>query len=104
MIKHEWWNTVKRYLANIIIKDDPERGFNAYCPELQGCHVHGDTLEEAFKNIKEVIELHIIDRLECGEKIPLRVVKLQTLDVVPEFEKTPINCEVTIGIPSTISV
>jgi len=45
----------------IIIEKD-EFGFFAYCPKLQGCYTQGDSYEEALKNIKEAIELHIEDR------------------------------------------
>lgn len=48
-----------------VIEQD-EEGFFAYCPELQGCYTQGDTYDEAVKNIKEVIELHIEDRIESG--------------------------------------
>jgi len=36
---------------------------------LQGCYTQGDTYEEVLDNIKDVIRLHVIDRLDNGEKI-----------------------------------
>jgi len=58
----------KYHMPAVIEKD--EDGFFAYCPVLQGCYTQGKTYEEALKNIREVIELHIEDRLACGEEIP----------------------------------
>ncbi|RLF47469.1 MAG: type II toxin-antitoxin system HicB family antitoxin [Thermoplasmata archaeon] len=60
---------MKVYKVSVIIEKD-EDGYFAYCPELQGCYTQGDTYEEVLENIKDAIRLHIIDRLEEGEKIP----------------------------------
>lgn len=46
------------YGLNIIIEKD-EDGFFAYCPELDGCHTQGDSLDEVMTNIKEAIELYL---------------------------------------------
>ena len=42
-------------------------GYFAECRELQGCYTAGKTYEEVMKNIKEVIELHLVDRRERGD-------------------------------------
>ena len=44
-------------VSTVIEKDD--YGYYAYCPELEGCHTQGDTLEEVMANIKEAIELYL---------------------------------------------
>jgi predicted RNase H-like HicB family nuclease len=44
-------------LSVVIEKDD--YGYYAYCPELQGCHTQGNTLEETISNIKEAMELYL---------------------------------------------
>ena len=55
---------------------------SASCPTLQGCYTQGDTYEEALANIREAIELHIEDRLACGEPIPgADIVSFTTLEV-----------------------
>lgn len=51
----------KYWLACIIEKD--EDGYIAYCPQLQGCYVQGDSYEEAVKNLQDAMKLHIDDRL-----------------------------------------
>ncbi len=54
---------------SVVIEKDRD-GYFAFCPELQGAYAQGDTYEEALENIKEVIQLHVEDRLESGEEIP----------------------------------
>jgi len=66
----------------IVVEADTD-GYYVYCPSLQGCYSQGDTYEEAVKNIKDAIRLHIEDRLGDGEEIPERVsVSLSTVEVV----------------------
>lgn len=52
----------KNLTFSIAIEKD-SHGYFAKCIELQGCYAQGDTYEEVMKNIKEVIELHIEDRI-----------------------------------------
>ena len=61
--------TSTKYGLPVVIEHDKD-GYFAFCPELQGCYTQGDTYEEALKNIKEVVALHIKDRLAKGEEIP----------------------------------
>ena len=58
-----------RYTFPIVI-ERTANGYFADCPSLQGCHAQGATYEEAFDNIKDAVELHIQDRLACGEEVP----------------------------------
>ena len=51
---------------NIIIEKD-ESGYNAYCPDLEGCQTQGDSLNEVTENIKEAIELYL-ETLSPDEK------------------------------------
>jgi len=53
---------------SVIISQD-KQGFVAECLDLQGCYAQGKTYEEVVKNIKDVIKLHIVDRLARKEKI-----------------------------------
>ncbi|RLF48284.1 MAG: type II toxin-antitoxin system HicB family antitoxin [Thermoplasmata archaeon] len=72
---------MKVYKVSVIIEKD-EDGYFAYCPELQGCYTQGDTYEEVLENIKDAIRLHIIDRLEEGEKIPkVEIINLTAVEV-----------------------
>lgn len=51
---------------SIIIEKD-KNGYFAECRELQGCYTQGKTYEEVIKNIGEVIELHVEDRIDRGD-------------------------------------
>lgn len=59
---------MKTYRFSIIIEKN-EEGYFAICPELQGCYTQGNTYEEVLDNIKDAIRLHVMDRLDNGEKI-----------------------------------
>lgn len=72
---------MKYYRFSIAIEKD-EDGYFAYCPELQGCYTQGDTYEEVLKNIKDVIRLHVEERIESKEEIPqLESISLTTLEL-----------------------
>jgi predicted RNase H-like HicB family nuclease len=51
---------------SIVVEKDKD-GYVAECRELQGCYATGETYEEAMKNIKEVIKLHLEDRVARGD-------------------------------------
>ncbi|OIO44871.1 MAG: HicB family protein [Parcubacteria group bacterium CG1_02_36_42] len=71
---------MKNYRFSIAIEKDQD-GYFAFCPELQGCYAQGDNYEEALKNIKDVIRLHVEDRIESEEEIPqLDSISLTTLE------------------------
>ena len=72
---------MKSVTLPIIIEADAD-GYFVSCPALQGCYSQGDTYEEAVKNIKDAIRLHIEDRLAEGEEVPEHVsVSLTTVEV-----------------------
>ena len=72
---------MKLYSFSVIVERDKD-GYFAFCPELQGCYSQGDTYEEAIKNIKDAIRLHIEDRPSAKEELPEReAVSLSTVDV-----------------------
>ena len=58
------------YRFSVVIEKDKD-GYFAFCPELQGCYTQGDTYEEVLENIKDAIHLHVEDRVEAGEEIPI---------------------------------
>ena len=43
----------------IIIEMDEDGYYIVSCPTFKGCHTYGETIDEALKNIKEVIEICI---------------------------------------------
>ena len=79
---------MKKHLAKRKIYNFPVyitkggRWFVAVCPELQGCYTQGKTLEDALKNIREVIELHLEDRRKLREVLPFeRFVGIAEIEV-----------------------
>ena len=60
---------MQRYKLSVVIEKTKE-GYFAFCPELQGCYTQGETYEEILENIKDVVRLHIEDRLDNDEEIP----------------------------------
>jgi predicted RNase H-like HicB family nuclease len=39
----------------ILIEQDEDKVYIVSCPTFKGCHSYGNTIDEAMKNIKEVI-------------------------------------------------
>ncbi|MEN6442444.1 MAG: hypothetical protein ABFC71_01655 [Methanoregula sp.] len=65
----------------VVIKKD-EDGDTAFCPELQGCYVQGETDEEVLDNIRDTLRLPLDDRIESKEKIPrAQLINVTTVDV-----------------------
>jgi len=54
----------------ILFWSDEDNVFVADVPELPGCMAHGDTPEEALKQVKEAIQLWIDTAKEFGDPIP----------------------------------
>jgi len=54
----------------VILHPAEEGGYWAEVPALPGCFSQGETVDEALKNIKEAIELHIECLEEEGQGIP----------------------------------
>ena len=72
---------MKRYRFSVVIEKDDE-GFFAWCPELQGCYTQGATYEEAVEALRDVICLHVEDRLANHESIPqVESISLSSLEV-----------------------
>ena len=61
-----------------------EVAFGVVVPDLPGCFSAGDTLEEAYANAAEAIELRVETTLETGGTIPAPG-SLQTLHQDPDL-------------------
>ena len=59
------------YRLSVVVEKDAD-GYYAFCPQLQGCYAQGDSYEEALANIKDAMQLHIQDRIDNGEEIPVK--------------------------------
>lgn len=54
---------MKTQRFTIVVEKDAD-GYFAYCPQLQGCYVQGETYEEALSNIEDAVKLHLEGRVE----------------------------------------
>ncbi|MBI4350212.1 MAG: type II toxin-antitoxin system HicB family antitoxin [Elusimicrobia bacterium] len=53
-------NRLKYYSFEVVIeKEEKGKGYYAYSPTLPGCFSNGRTIEEARKNIREALQLHL---------------------------------------------
>ncbi len=41
----------------VIIEQDEDNVYIVSCPAFKGCHSYGSTIEEAMKNLREVVEV-----------------------------------------------
>jgi len=57
------------YRFSVVIMRN-EKGFHAHCPELDGCSGHGDTYNEALRDVKKRIMDRLEKKLMAGEDIP----------------------------------
>lgn len=55
-------NEIKTLLSFKIEKDGSE--FHAWCPELVGCHTHGETVTKALENLKDAVQLYLDTLME----------------------------------------
>lgn len=62
---------MKYYSFEIVVEKEAEdEGYFAYSPTLPGCFSNGRTIEEAKRNIREAIQLHVESLLAHGQPIP----------------------------------
>lgn len=75
---------MKFYSLQIVIEKEPDdEGYMAYSPTLPGCFSNGRTVEEARRNIREAIELHLSTLLSRAAPVPQndRLVHVEELTV-----------------------
>lgn len=59
-----------KYEIILLYWSNADDAFVAEVPELPGCAAHGDTQEDALKNINQAIAIWIDTAKESGEPIP----------------------------------
>lgn len=70
------------YNLPVIVEKDQDGFFVADCPEIQGCHAQGNTLEQALTNIRDAIKLHLKILKEEKQDIPTyQPVSLASIEV-----------------------
>lgn len=70
------------YKLPVIIEKDEDGFFVADCPDLQGCHVQGKTIEGAITSIRDAVKLHLKILREERQDIPkMEPVSMTSLEV-----------------------
>jgi len=77
----------KKVHLPVLVEKDEDGFFVVECPLLQGCYTQGETLDEALKNIHEVIEL-------CLEEEDQKKEIVEQLATIQEFSYHLVSVEV----------
>ncbi len=73
---------INTFTFPVIIEKDSDGFFVADCPDLQGCHTQGKTLEEAITNIRDAIKLQVKILQAEKEDIPqLQPISLTSIQI-----------------------
>ena len=75
---------MKYYSFEIVIEKEAEdEGYLAYSPNLPGCFSNGKTIEDAKRNIRQAVELHVESLLAHGQAVPQneRLVHVEELTI-----------------------
>jgi len=74
----------KRIQVPVLVEKDEDGFYVVECPLLQGCYTQGQTLDEALKNIHEVIELcleeqreELVERLDAIQEFSYHLVAVE---------------------------
>lgn len=81
----------------VILEPEAEGGYSVVCPAIPGCVSQGDSLDEAFANIREAILLCLEVRKEEGLPVPA-----ETPEVVAEEIRACLKDRAAEGLPLTI--
>ena len=63
-------NKFKNYSYQINLISEPEGGYTVTVPGLSGCVSYGKTVEQATKNAREAIELHLENLVAHRQVVP----------------------------------
>jgi predicted RNase H-like HicB family nuclease len=84
-----------RKLTYLAVFEPYDGGFSVYFPDLSGCISMGDDFEQAQKNAKEALNLHIYGMEKDGDTIP-QPSKAENLKIAEETQKNYIITSITI--------
>jgi predicted RNase H-like HicB family nuclease len=72
---------MEKYYYMVILEQEDDGGYHAFCPALKGCHSQGDTIDEALANIKEAIEVYLESLRDHGEPLPMENILIKPIEV-----------------------
>ncbi|WMJ88906.1 type II toxin-antitoxin system HicB family antitoxin [Anaerocolumna sp. MB42-C2] len=70
-----------RKLTYLAVLEPSKDGYGVYYPDLPGCISTGNDIEDAQKNAKEALELHVYGMEKGNKKLPLPTYSLKTKDI-----------------------
>lgn len=68
---------------SMICSKQTNGAYFAICPEIKGCFTQGDSYEEAFANLKELVEITVNEELSEEE---IQEITLSKAKIFSEFE------------------
>ncbi len=83
----------KKLQFPVLVEKDEDGFFVVECPLLQGCYTQGKTLDEALKNIREVIEL-CLEEEEEDEKAEI----VEHLAAIQEFSYHLVSVSLSVEV------
>jgi predicted RNase H-like HicB family nuclease len=78
------------FKVRVMVEKD-EGSYHAFCPDLKGLHVDGDTPEEAFAVAKDAVAAYIESLIRHGDPIPVGCIGNHRESVGKAFCSTFIN-------------
>jgi len=66
------------YTYSVVLTPEPEGGYTITVPALPEAITYGETIDDALKHAREVIELSIQCRIAHNEKIPVEFSPITT--------------------------
>ena len=68
---------MEKRIFTVLIEKDENGVYIAEVPDLKGCYTQGSTVEEAMKNIKEVIEMCLEEQKDVPKHEFIGVQKIE---------------------------
>ena len=62
---------MRYYVFEVVIeREENRKGYYTYCPILPGCFSNGRTIEDAKRNVREAVQLHVQSLRAHQQPIP----------------------------------
>ncbi|MDR0441985.1 MAG: type II toxin-antitoxin system HicB family antitoxin [Treponema sp.] len=68
---------------SMVCSEQSNGAYFAICPEIRGCFTQGDTYEQAYNNLKELVEITVREELR---KDDIEEILLSKTKIFSEFE------------------
>ena len=75
-------NNKQIYNYTVLLEEESDGCYRAFCPTLKGCHSQGDSFEEAIQNITEAIELYIESLRSDNQSFPREDLIVKPLSIL----------------------